>query len=145
MHSDWLYVLNSKSGTRFFDDDGKDIGDTSFKTLQKLITMKGPFEWYISRNFKKIEPGDRLWIYYGTSDDNLGVVAVGRIVKFPSEGTSGSPAAIFEFDTPATTRLFAKPVPAPTVREYVPKPIANAWGLDKHPELVRLLETAANL
>lgn len=148
--SDWLYPLSSKVNKatgmpnyHFELADGTSTPDTSPASLALIVKdSAGQGRWvvYSNRVNDKVQPGDRVWFYYGHADGDLGVVAVGTVTELdPDEGVS------FTWKKTATKKLMAGPVPARVVRQYVQRPRTALWALDNHPRLVKQLVKAAGL
>lgn len=72
--ADWLYPLSSQSGYRFGFPDGGSSEDASPTALEQLVSY-GPSvqrSWHLATNFRKVSPGDTVWLYYGKSDGDRG-------------------------------------------------------------------------
>jgi hypothetical protein len=92
-------------------------------------------DWYVSANGKNVEPGDRIWMYYGQSDGDRGLVGVGTV----NEGyvrRNGTWAIVFTIDRAGTKLLCEHPYPARKVREHLPFPRNAVMALDKYPRLI---------
>jgi len=85
-------------------------------------------------------PGDTLWLY--TPEHDAGVFAVGRVRKVsPAPKTPAKHVLLITLDK-ARTRVFAAdPLPAPTIRRWVPELVRQASvRLDVRPRALTVLE-----
>lgn len=148
--SDWLYPLSSQVNRitgepnyHFELADGSVTPDTSPTSLAAIVKDspgQGPWVVHSNRVNGKVQPGDRIWFYYGRADGDLGVVAVATVTDMdPDDGVS------FKWKKAATKKLTAKPVLAPVIRRHVHRPRTALWALDKYPRLVKQLVKAAGL
>lgn len=133
--NDWLYPLSSTAGTWFEDPrTGKreTVSADSFRTM--VLNTKSPDDqWYLTTNYRNVEPGDRIWAY--TGNDDIGVIGVGKVVAI--ERSAPEKWITIRFDKAASKRLCANPYPAPKVRKYIPFPRGAVQNMDRHPALVR--------
>ena len=144
--SDWLYPLSSVSGRWFEDATGFQYPDTSFNSFSKMMKKPGKDNWwYLATNFRNVAIGDFIWCYYGVADGNLGVVGVAKVDDIVHDEGKGTHNILLDWQVSATRKLMVNPVPATTVRKYIPNPRAAVQGLDKFPALVRTLKNAAGL
>jgi hypothetical protein len=84
---DWLYPLSSKSGYWFQFSDGKrsrDTGPTSFEEM--ILRAASDDEWGVSRGWRRMQLGDRVWVYYGKADGDLGIVGLGFVRSIEPPG-----------------------------------------------------------
>ena len=132
MTSDWLYPLSSTSGYVFSLPRGRETPDTGPASFQQMINNFGyDDEWYVSKNWKNIAEGDRVWAYYGTSDGDLGVVGLAyvNIVSTP-EKPRGKAMVELEWDMKITDGLLKVPFPALSVRKYIPRAQGGVWRIE---------------
>ncbi len=142
--SNWLYPLSSTSGRTFVDSDGCDYGDASFESFKKMIRSPATDDWwYLATNFRRVKVGDRIWCYYGQSDRNIGVVGVASVREIRHNEATGEHDIHLKWDKKGTRQLLKTPVPAATVRGFIPRPRAAVQALDPHPRLVETLERAS--
>lgn len=141
--NDWLYPLSSTAGTWFEDPrTGKreTVSADSFRTM--VLNTKSPDDqWYLTTNYRNVEPGDRIWAY--TGNDDIGVIGVGKVVAI--ERSAPEKWITIRFDKAASKRLCANPYPVPKVPKYIPFPRGAVQNMDRHPALVRAVEKAAGL
>ncbi len=148
--SDWIYPLSSAANRItgepnycFLLADGSTTPDTSPASLKSIVkdsTGQGPWVVYINRVNGRVQPGDRVWFYYGHADDDLGIVAVATVTDLdPDNGVS------FTWKKAATKKLMAAPVSASVVRQFIHRPRTALWPVDKHPRLVGHLTRAAGI
>jgi hypothetical protein len=127
---DWLYPLSSTSGYYFELRNGKtlDTGPASFEEM--IIGGRADDQWGAYRNWKQAQKDDRVWVYYGHRDGDIGVVGLGRIesVEQPSE-PRGRATVTITWDAKTTKKLLRHPFPAKRVRKYIPKPQAALWEI----------------
>ena len=144
--SDWLYPLSRTSGRIFEDDEGNKLGDTSFGSFKKMMRSSVSDDWwYLSTNFLNVRIGDRVWIYYGTADRDVGITGLATIRDFRELDENRWPDIHLRWNRRATNRLIANPVPAKEVRKFIGRPRAPVWNLDRHPELVDRLVKASGI
>lgn len=130
MAADWLYPLSSNANYYFEYDGGvtDDTGPSSFEQMVQLGAIDD--RWGAYKNWRKMQPGDRMWVYYGTADGDLGVVGLAAITAVnPPDEPGGRAEVVLAWDRPATMRLLANPLPAPEVRAYIPHPQGAAWAI----------------
>lgn len=141
--SDWLYPLSSTAGTWFEDPvTGRQetVSAESFKSMV-LGSSSPDDEWYLTTNYRNVEPGDRIWA--STGNDDIGVIGVGKVIDI--ERDAPRKWITIRFNKSASKRLCAKPYPAPKVRKYIPFPRGAVQNMDRHPALVRAVVKAAGL
>jgi hypothetical protein len=127
---DWLYPLSSTSDYCFELRNGKtlDTGPASFEEM--IIGGRADDQWGAYRNWKKAQKDDRVWVYYGHRDGDIGVVGLGRIesVEEPSK-PRGRATVNITWDAKTTKKLLRHPFPAKRVRQYIPKPQTALWEI----------------
>lgn len=130
MTADWLYPLSSKAGY-YFKYDGGLTDNTSPSSFEEMVQLGATDdEWGAYKNWRKMQPGDRMWAYYGTADGDLGVVGLAAVIGVTPPAEPGGRATVkLKWDRPATMRLLANPLPAPEVRAYIPHPQGAAWAI----------------
>jgi hypothetical protein len=128
--SDWLYPLSSSS-TYWFEYAGGTTPDTSPTSFEEMIQNgAADDEWGAYKNWRNIQPGDRMWAYYGAADGDLGVVGLAAVTEVVPPVKSRGRAAIFLlWDRDATLRLLRNPFPAVQVRQVIARPQGAAWAV----------------
>jgi hypothetical protein len=143
--NNWLYPLSKTSGHRF-KSRGKRTPDTCFGCFVHLhLSGYEDDHWYLATNFRRVQKGDRIWAYYGTADENQGVVALGSIADPNASFRDGTPGIKIQWDRAATRKLISRSVHAEVIRMFIKRPRAAVVALDKYPDLVEILENAAGL
>ena len=154
---DWLYPLSSKSGycfedeegnrIRCEDDAGNQISDTGIECFRKKLRLGSTdVNWVLRTNYLKVRKGDRVWIYYGTADSDIGIVGLATIRDIDHDEDSGEHDIHLRWNRRATRRLMANPVPAKEVRRFIPFPAASvSWGPYRHLNLVDRLVKASGI
>ena len=113
---------------RIFDDGPKTIPvtfDTYAYRVENGEIANDPW-WYITRNWKNVEPGDELFVY--TGDKNRGIIGYATIGE--SEERDGVWFLRLDFDLPKCRGLLRDPIPAPIVRGWIPFPRGNVLNLE---------------
>lgn len=130
MHADWLYPLSSKADY-WFEYKGGRTPDTSPASFEQMVQLGGIDDhWFVYKNWRKMQHGDRLWVYYGSADGDLGVVGLATIDSITPPDTPGLPAEVaLAWDLPATTRLLANPAPADEIRRFISHPQGATWAI----------------
>ena len=153
---DWLYPLSSKSDycfedeegnrIRCEDDAGNQISDTGIECFRKKLRLGSTdVNWVLRTNYLKVRKGDRVWIYYGTADSDIGIVSLATIRDIDHDEDSGEHGVHLRWNRRATRRLIATPVPAKEVRKFIQRPRRPVWNLDRHPKLVDRLVAASGI
>ena len=132
--SDWLVPVSRY--VRFAQSSGHTV-DNSFNALQDAVLAgrlskvecdpRGPLV--------EVSAGDELWFY--TSDLEAGVFAVGT-ARRPAR--TKRPVITVTIDKARTRLLAADPLPAGTIRRWVPELRQGAVGLDLRPRALAVLE-----
>ena len=120
--TDWLYPLSSKSGFWFELPNGgtRDTGPTSFARMIREGARDD--KWGANKNWRNAQPKDRVWVYYGTSDGDLGIVALAEITEIKKPRRPRGRATIsLKWKLKITKRLQVRPFPALQVRKYIPR------------------------
>lgn len=131
MTTDWLYPLSSKADYYFELSDGN-TANTGPACFEQMIRLGGyDANWHASKGWKQIERNDRMWVYYGTADGDMGVVgcAVIKSVEKP-EVPNGRAILHLRWEFATTKRLIKSPFPASRVREYIGHPQGPVWRID---------------
>lgn len=133
MASDWLYPLSSKSGYYFLLPRGGKTPDTGPAAFEEMILAGGSkHEWGAYKNWRNIQAGDRVWIYFGRADGDLGIVGLAYVQRVVNPSSSGGRAPLFlKFDYVQTRKLLRNPFSAERVRRYVPRPQATVWDIPR--------------
>ncbi len=122
MSNDWLYPLSSKT-EHWFECKGERTHDTSPSSFERMIHVGGADdEWMISKNFRNVAIGDRIWPYYGTGDKDFGIAGLATISKV-FERDSGDWRLRLHWDLKTTKHLLKSPYPAKKVRTHIPWPL----------------------
>lgn len=149
MTNDWLYPLSSKSGYYFLIPQGGKTPDTGPAAFEEMILAGGSkHEWGASKNWRNVGAGDRVWIYYGTADGDLGIVGLAHVERVQAPSSTGGRASLFlNFDFDQSRKLLRRPFSAIKVRKYVPRPIATVWSIPSTlaRELVQHVEESGTL
>jgi len=139
MASDWLYPLSSSSGYTFLLQSGKSSTDTGPASFEQMI-IEGAVDddWVAYKNWKNLEKKDRVWVYYGHSDGDIGVVGLGQVKSVKKPSKQGHRAIVkIIWDAAKTKKLLKHPFPAKSVRKHIPKPQGALWRIE--PALARQL------
>ena len=139
MTGDWLYPLSSVSGYVFDLRGGSKTKDTGPPAFEQMVSQGGADHWWGAyRNWKQLQVGDRIWVYYGTADGDVGVTGLGRVLSVsPPPHPHGRAAIQIKWDIRATKSLCKCPFPAGKVRKDIPRAIAPLWEIK--PPLARKL------
>jgi hypothetical protein len=133
--SAWLVPISRH--LRFAQASGRAV-DTSFPKLQDaaiagglekvVVELRGPLV--------DIAPGDQVWFY--TDDLEAGVCAFGRARKSTK---TKKPSVTVMLDKARTRVLAGDPLPAVTIRRWVPELRQGAVSLDLRPRALTVLES----
>jgi hypothetical protein len=128
--TDWLYPLSSKANY-YFELSRSSTVDTSPTSFEEMIhDGAGDDEWGVFKNWKSAAPGDRVWIYYGTADGDLGVVGLATIRRVVPPSEPGAPGMVhLRWQPKVTKRLLRYPYPAAMVREHLHHPRGAMWRI----------------
>ena len=132
MASDWLYPLSSTSSYWFVRRNGRRTTDTGPASFEQMITEGAvDDEWGAFRNWKNLQKRDRIWVYYGQADGDIGIVGLGYVksVTKPSEPRGRAIVKII-WNTSKTKQLLRHPFPASKIRKHIPRPLAAMWEVD---------------
>jgi hypothetical protein len=144
--TNWLYPLSRTADRVFVDSDGNETEDTSYESFVAMMShIPTDDRWYLATNYRNVGAGDRIWCYYGRADGDRGVVAVARVRDVVHDELRGTHDVLLEWEKTATRRLLRNPVPAARVREFIQRPRAPVWGLDRHPRLAQRTHPAREL
>lgn len=130
MVADWLYPLSSQADYFFTLVSGR-TRDTSPASFEQMIQLGGNDDvWGAHKNWRRMKADDRMWVYYGTADGDLGIVGLATVESVKPPGKHGHRAdVLLRWDKPATHRLLSNPFPAQKVRKYVPWPAGAAYAV----------------
>lgn len=130
MTSDWLYPVSSASNY-VFQLKNRRTTDTGPASFEEMI-LAGGFDdnWGAYMNWKNMVKDDRIWIYYGTADGDLGVAGLAYVkqVSNPKE-PRGSASIKLRWDHDITMKLIENPFPAANVRKHIHRPMAAVWRI----------------
>jgi len=132
--SDWLVPVSRH--TRFAQKSGRTLGH-DFDALQSAVVAGrlGKVVCDVRGSLVNLSSGDTVWFY--TTELDVGVFAVGR-AGAPTKGKN--PSVTVTIDR-TRTRLFAvDPLPAATIRRWVPELRQGAVSLDVRPRAHTVLE-----
>lgn len=121
---------------RFAQASGHTV-DNSFNALQQaaLSGRLGKVDADLRGPLVEVSAGDELWFY--TDDHEAGVFAVGRARK-PTKAKNATVTVTIDR---VRTRVFAAdPLPAGTIRRWVPELRQGAVGLDLRPRALAVLD-----
>jgi len=132
MSADWLYPLSSKSGYFFTLKFGNSV-DTGPASLEQMILDDVADDtWIAHKNWKNIKDGDRIWIYYGKIDGDLGIVALAYVENVEKPNRPNGTALIkLAFDLTKSKKLLKTPFSAIIVRRFIPKPQGALYKVEK--------------
>ena len=140
--NDWLYPISETAGTYWLDKDRGVRARISLPNFRDLVVpgFLSDNWWFISTNFRQVEPGDRVWIYLSGGPGVIGVATVEGL-----EQRKGRWWLHLNIHKSASRRLCAKPYPGAKVNKYIPYPRGTVTAVDPHAALIRALERAAGL
>jgi hypothetical protein len=96
----------------------------------------------VFKNWRRAEPGDRVWVYYGVADGDLGAVGLATVRDVEPPQESGGRAIVnLDWDFDRTRRLLRNPYPAVEVRKTIPRPLGAMYQVG--PRLARDLAAHA--
>lgn len=130
MSHDWLYPLSSNTDYTFELSDGRTMntGPTSFEQMINSGVVDD--RWGAFKNWRRASVGDRIWVYYGTADGDIGIVGTATIRRIEPPENPGERATLhLAFDVPRTRRLLRNPLPATEIREFIKHPLAALWAI----------------
>ena len=107
--------------------------DTGPASLEQMI-LDGVADdkWIARKNWKNIKDGDRIWIYYGKTDGDLGIVALAYAENLEKPNRPNGTAIIkLAFDLTKSKKLLKEPFSALIVRRFIPKPQGPLWKVEK--------------
>ena len=132
--SEWLLPVSRH--LRFAQASGRAV-ESSFSALQAaaLTGRLGKVVCEIRGPLVEVSAGDQIWLY--TGDLEAGVFAVGR-ARRPTK--TKKPMLTIALDTTRTRVLAADPLPATTIRRWVPELRQGAVSLDLRPRALVVLE-----
>jgi len=88
-------------------------------------------KWGALKNWKNLSKGDRIWVYYGTSDGDLGVVGLAFVKSvLPPKKPKGSAIISLRWDIKKTRKLLKFPFPALSVRKNMSQQKASVWRIE---------------
>jgi hypothetical protein len=132
--SDWLVPISRY--LRFAQASGHTVAN-GFDALQQValggrlakvdVDVRGPLV--------DVHPGDDVWFY--APEHDVGVFAVGRARR---ASTTKKPMLTVAIDKTRTRVFAADPLPAPTMRRWVPELRQGAVNLDARPRAQTVLE-----
>lgn len=129
MASDWLYPLSSTSGYWFVRRNGRRTTDTGPASFEQMIA-EGAIddEWGAYRNWKHLQKGDRVWVYYGKADRDIGIVGLGYVKSVSKPNRPRGRATVkISWDISKTKQLLKRPFPAKKIRKHIPRPQTAMW------------------
>jgi hypothetical protein len=138
--SAWIYPISKKSRHSFELAPGSE-DDVSVENYKKLIES-GKFPkyqwWYITRNYDEVELGNEVYIYAGVADQDLGIIGYATVED--KRGHNRNTWELFlNFDLDKCRMLLKEPIPAPTVRHWIPYPRNAVWPFPFQSEIALLL------
>jgi len=137
MAGPWLYSIAEKAERLFTLRDGTEL-PVSLESYEKLVKSRKIVEdawWYIKQNWNNVEIDDEVFIY--TGDNNRGIIGHATVheVKYRSDDWY----IRLEFDLEKCKLLFANPIPASKVRQWVHFPRRNVINLEQHEDEIHRL------
>jgi hypothetical protein len=144
--NDWLYPLSSRSRRRFVAADGFQTQDTSPASFEAMLQRRRTDDdWTVATNFRRINKYDRIWVYYGKADGDLGIVGLAT-VRGVTEPERGKASVRLKWEKDRSRQLLKhKPFPAAEVRRRIRWPRAAVVDLTPHSSLLKLLHAHAGL
>ncbi|HEU5301096.1 MAG TPA: hypothetical protein VFW06_02540 [Acidimicrobiia bacterium] len=132
--SEWLVPVSQ--WVRFVGRGGRAV-ESSVDALQAEVLTGGleRFVCEVRGPLVDARAGDLVWCF--VPDGDIGVVAVGR-AKAPTKGKQ--PAFVVSLDRPRSRVLAADPLPAPTIRRWVPELRQGSVRLDPRPRALAVLD-----
>jgi hypothetical protein len=124
--------LSSKSGYFFKLKFGNSV-DTGPASLEQMI-LDGVADdtWIAHKNWKNINDGDRIWIYYGKIDGDLGIVALAYAENIEKPNRPNGTARIkLAFDLTESKKLLKMPFSALMVRRFITRPQGALYKVEK--------------
>jgi len=122
--------------------DGSLTKDTSPASFEEALRGHPDASWGVATNFRRINKRDRVWVYYGRADGDLGVVGLAT-VREVTEQEDGRTTVLLRWDIERSKHLIVRPFPATEIRRAV-WPRAAVGDLTPHARLVaRLLRHAS--
>jgi hypothetical protein len=134
--TDWLLPVSRY--TRFTQTSGRAIDNASFDSLAgaALAGRLGKVVCDVRGPLIEVEAGDTIWLY--TDDVEAGVFAFGRAGRH----TKGqSPTFTITLDKTRTRTLAIDPLPATSIRRWVPELRQGAVALDLRPRAQTVLDS----
>ena len=132
--SEWLVPVSR--WVRFVGRGGRAV-DGTFDAIQAEV-LRGELDRFVCEvrgPLVDARPGDLVWCFIPEGD--IGVVAVGR-AKAATKGTQ--PTFAVAVDRPRSRALAADPLPAPTIRRWVPELRQGSVRLDPRPRALTVLD-----
>lgn len=132
--SDWLVPVSRY--VRFAQKSGRTL-DHDFETLQRAVLAGrlGKVVCNVRGSLVNLTSGDNVWFY--STELEIGVFAVGR-AGAPTKGKS--PTVTVTIDRTRTRLLVVDPLPAATIRRWVPELRQGAVNLDIRPRAYIVLD-----
>ncbi len=129
----WLYPLSSRAGYVFLIGRREiDVSPGSFRELVLNKQINKDRRWWVHKNFRRAQPHDDVYVYFGSSDGDLGIVGVGKLLRVePPRRNEGKWHFKIQIDVGKSRQLLDRPVPAKAVRRWVPWPRFPVMNLDK--------------
>jgi hypothetical protein len=150
--NNYLYPLSSASGYAWVDPNGNAAPDTGYGYFVASISNRNAdTEMFLRTSFRKVAVGDRLWLYYGKADLDVGIVGVAMVTRLTDAATSTYPdcsadyhGVTIDVDYEATINLIRHPIRAEYLRTFWSRP-RSICPMDAYPPLVRACEKRAGL
>jgi hypothetical protein len=115
----WLYPIAKKPHYHFYLKGGKKLLVTAenFEKLVRSGRLKEDKDWFIAANFRRVQPGDELFVY--TGDGDLGIIGYAIIKNVDRDERR----LHLNFDKKKSEALLDTPVPADVVRRWFRKQV----------------------
>jgi hypothetical protein len=137
--STWIYPI-SKNAERNFELVEGSEDKVSVENYKNLVES-GKFPqyqcWYITRHYNDIQPGDKIYIYAGVADQDLGFIGYATVEK--TDHSKEGWQLCLNFDLDKCRMLLKQPISGPTVRQWVRYPRNAVWPFPFEVEIAPLL------
>ena len=120
----WLYPISEKSGFWFKLQDGTKP-KTSVENYKKLVRNKRLREddwWRLRTNYKRVQPGDEIYIY--TGDQGIGIIGYAKVKAVKDRFVH------MGFDFEKCELLIRNPISAHVVHRWIHYPRSAVWDLE---------------
>jgi hypothetical protein len=139
MAGPWLYCISRKANKNFELKHGDvPVSIDTYRELLENGSLCQDRYWRITINREKVGAGDEVYVYAGRAEGNHGIVGYAEVQGV--ELIKGDWCLDVKFDLNKCRLLCAQPIPAATVRRWIPYPRQNVRDLEHfNTELQQLL------